>query len=138
MNLIRYANIVDGKVFGFFEAPEDIELKDILAVKATAQTEIDDLYYEGKFQKPVKPEPTKAQIAEKLSQLSNTLANSINIHLSNEGKRCGVNFEEPQNEQELEFYDECVKIADTKVENAQQVLDLLKTLPKFEVNHGPE
>lgn len=123
-----YANIVDGRVFGLFEGPDEIEMK-LHLVKVDSTISVGDIYVDGAFTKPEVKSPTKAQIEEKQILIKTAVQNAVQFHLAEESKRTGIDFMSPETEESLEFYEKCTKVPE--IADAQQALDFINSLPKF-------
>ena len=123
-----YANIVDGRVFGLFEGPDEIEMK-LHLVKVDSTISVGDIYVDGAFTKPEVKSPTKAQIEEKQILIKTAVQNAVQLHLAEESKRTGIDFMSPETEESLEFYEKCTMVPE--IADAQQALDFINSLPKF-------
>lgn len=132
MNIMTlYANIVNDQVFGIFEGPDYLELKDLLIVRVDETVSVGDIYRNNGFYKPVRIEPTEEQIADKLKLIRTAADSAVQQHLVSESERTGINFLEPDTEESLAFYEKCTAIPE--LADAQQALDFINALPKFGV-----
>lgn len=132
--MTRYANIVDNRIVGFFEGPEDY-LTPLTVVAANDALEVGDIYRNGVFIRPRPFEPTAEQIAEKLELLRSAIREVTKHHLDKIEKEFDISFENPKTDAELDFYTTCKDLEEKALEtvkNPQDVFDYKDSLPNYE------